>query len=141
MQQQTSKKILIVGDNLCDKFNFKESSQFILNKLGYDIILYSNSINAIELIEIEQPDLVLMDIYMKYKNGLELLEEVKTIESLSNIPFIMMTSLKHSRKLVDALEKGAFDYIIKNGMTSYVLSQKINKAFSFQRYTPKAIVA
>lgn len=129
MVEHLSKKILIVGDCMCDKFNFKKAFQHLLKKQGYDIILYSNSLNAVELIQIEQPDLVIMDLYMRHSCGLELLEEIKSVKSLSHIPCIVMTSLKYSGKLVTALQMGAVDYFIKNGITSRVVNNKIQKVF------------
>lgn len=129
MVDHLSKKILIVGDSMCDKFNFKKAFQHLLKKQGYDIILYSNSMNAVELIKIEQPDLVIMDLHMQHTCGLDLLEEIKSIKQMAHIPCIVMTSLKYSRKLVSALQMGASDYFIKNGINPRVVNSKIKKAF------------
>ncbi|MGD9581184.1 MAG: PleD family two-component system response regulator [Vampirovibrionia bacterium] len=129
MVEHLSKKILILGDSMCDKFNFKKAFQHMLQKQGYGIILYSNSLNAMELIEIEQPDLIIMDVHMRYNCGLELLQQIKANRKISHIPFIAMTSLKYSGKLASALKLGATDYFIKNGITPNIVNSKIRKIF------------
>ncbi|MEW5821801.1 MAG: response regulator [Cyanobacteriota bacterium] len=130
MADHLSKKILIVGDNICDKFNLKKSFTYFLNNLGYNIILCSSSADAVNTIKKEQPDLVLMDIYMEHNNGIEILKEIKELKDLATIPCIMITSLRHSRKLIDALQIGAADYIIKTGTSAQVVNNKIMKVFN-----------
>ncbi len=68
-------KILIVEDN---KY-LSDSLKFNLKSREYDVIALENAVNALDIYKLEKPDIVLTDIFMPEKDGLELIRELKEI--------------------------------------------------------------
>lgn len=118
------KKILVVDDSLTVKKYF----EFVFKKIGEFELFFSDSSDALKVVKERCPDLIFLDIYMPEIDGLTLLKEIKQIGTCEQKPCIIMTSLRHSRKLAEALELGASDFIIKTGCTKEVIKEKLQKA-------------
>ncbi|HEY2931053.1 MAG TPA: response regulator [Acidobacteriota bacterium] len=100
-------KILVVDDepvivNLLRKF---------LEKKSFEVVTASNGTEALEKVKTESPKVVLLDIYMPGKSGLEVLKEVKQYNK--DIGVIMVTAVTDEAVGRSALNMGAFDYIVK----------------------------
>ncbi|MBT4362926.1 MAG: sigma-54-dependent Fis family transcriptional regulator [Desulfobacteraceae bacterium] len=78
---------------------------------GYEIREANDGSVAIEMIQDEPFDIVLMDIRMLKVSGIEALESIKRFNPL--IPVIIMTAYSSVETAVDALKKGAYDYLTK----------------------------
>ncbi|MCM3653202.1 response regulator [Metabacillus litoralis] len=70
-----------------------------------------NGVEAVDLFEKEKPDLVTMDITMPKKNGIEALKEI--IQKYSNAKIIMCSAMGQQKMVVEAIEAGAKDFIVK----------------------------
>jgi diguanylate cyclase (GGDEF)-like protein len=70
-------------------------------------------LTAIELIDKESFDLVLLDVMMPGMDGIETLKRIRSQNSASELPVIMVTAKSESTNIVDALELGANDYVTK----------------------------
>jgi sigma-B regulation protein RsbU (phosphoserine phosphatase) len=68
---------------------------------------------ALQKIRDVRPDLVLLDLKMPGKNGIEVLEELKQDFELKDIPVIVLTVVDDTREKIMALEKGASDFLVK----------------------------
>lgn len=95
-----------------------EETGNVLNKIihienGQLAIDYLKKINAYETNTDELPGLILLDVKMPMKNGFEVLEEIKTDETLKKIPVVMLTTTSTSEDIEKALKLGANDYIVK----------------------------
>ena len=88
-------------------------AKFKLEKKGYRVIRAVDGEEAIKLVKNEKPDLVLLDVMMKFFNGFEVLDEIKSDPEIKHIPVIMLTSKSDETSVVRGLEKGARDYITK----------------------------
>ncbi|MFY3792093.1 response regulator transcription factor [Ureibacillus sp. MALMAid1270] len=84
--------------------------ELFLLPLGMKCIKETSGINAIEMIEKEKVDLVLLDVMMPEMNGWEVCKEIR---EFSNVPIIMLTARTDKNDLVKGLEIGADDYITK----------------------------
>jgi phosphoserine phosphatase RsbU/P len=102
-------KLLIVDD---EELN-REGLARRLQKHDYDIALAKNGREAIELLGSTPYDLVLLDIMMPGMNGLEVLKFLRRVDSLIDLPIIMVTAKGESEDVVEALELGANDYVTK----------------------------
>jgi diguanylate cyclase (GGDEF)-like protein len=80
---------------------------------GFDVVEAECGLTAIELIEKEPFDLVLLDVMMPGINGIETLKRIRSQKSSSTLPVIMVTAKAGSRDIVEALELGANDYVTK----------------------------
>lgn len=103
------KTVLIVDD--C-KVVRKVSSN-ILTKMGLNIILASNGLEALEKIKLEPPDLVLLDIIMPKMNGYSVCRKIKSEPKIMNIPVVFFSSKNQEVDVYWAMKQGANGYISK----------------------------
>ncbi|HJO48653.1 MAG TPA: sigma-54 dependent transcriptional regulator [Candidatus Scalindua sp.] len=102
-----NKLILIVDDEKAARFGMKMA----LEKDGYKVIESSDGIAASEAIKTKKPALVFLDINMPKVNGIQVLEEINQLENPPMI--VIVTAYGSERVAVDAMKKGAYDYIAK----------------------------
>jgi sigma-B regulation protein RsbU (phosphoserine phosphatase) len=102
-------QILVVDD---DESN-RESLRRRLARHEYLVIAVADGPAALEIIERQTFDLVLLDVMMPGMSGLEVLERVRQHRSHTDLPIIMATAQDKSEDVVIALEKGANDYVTK----------------------------
>src|SRR5437763_6466756 len=84
-----------------------------LARQNYDVATARNGREAIELLGGRKFDLVLLDIMMPGMNGLEVLKFLRRVDSLVDLPIIMVTAKGESEDVVEAFELGANDYVTK----------------------------
>ncbi len=108
-QQQAAPLILLAEDN---EANITTVSSYLKAK-GYRIILAKNGDEAIAQTESQNPDLILMDISMPNKNGLEAMQEIRHTPHLVDVPIIALTALAMTGDRERCLAAGANDYLSK----------------------------
>ena len=101
------KSILIVDDEKAARFGMK----LALEKDGYNVMEASDGIEAFEIIKAKSPSLIFLDINMPKINGIQVLEEINQMESPPMI--VIVTAYGSEKVAVDAMKKGAYDYIAK----------------------------
>ncbi|HLE25300.1 MAG TPA: response regulator [Thermodesulfobacteriota bacterium] len=101
----------------------------ILTKEGYEVKTAFNFDKAFELLKEYPFHVVLTDIRMPEKNGIDLLEKIRTFNS--NIPVILMTGFASLETAVKAVQHGAFDYLTKP--LDYDKLKSVTK-HAFERY-------
>ena len=79
------KKILVCDDDQ----GILEMLELLLDDDGYAVVLEPNSVNALKTIEREQPDLILLDNYIGTVEAADVMKEIRTVEHLRTIPFIL----------------------------------------------------
>jgi len=118
-----SKKILVIDDDP-GALKLVES---ILTAKGYQVITLNYPKHVINIIKKENPDLVILDIIMPYKDGYKVCEEIKGLFS-NRIPVMVCTSQPYEKEFIKDAHKdfGADDYLIKP-FESKILLEKIDK--------------
>jgi phosphoserine phosphatase RsbU/P len=101
--------ILIVDDEELNRDGLSRR----LQRHDYNVVSAKSGRDAIELLGNRQFDLVLLDIMMPGMNGLEVLKFLRRIDTLIDLPIIMVTAKGGSEDVVEALELGANDYLTK----------------------------
>ncbi len=99
--------ILIVDDEK----SLREFLTIMLEEKGYEVHSASDGEAAIKLIKERSFDLALTDIRMRRSNGLDVLDAVKEFQP--NTPVVMMTAYATAETAVEAMKKGAYDYLSK----------------------------
>ena len=99
--------ILIVDDEK----NYPLILSAILEEEGYETLTANSGQEALEKLNHSDVDLVLTDMKMPSMDGIELLERIKKINF--ELPVIMMTAYGTVEKAVEAMQKGAYNYILK----------------------------
>jgi len=83
-----AKKILVVDDEV----HILHVVSLKLRNAGYAVITAQDGREALELAQVERPDLIITDYQMPYLSGLELCQKLKHIPITSHIPAIMLTA-------------------------------------------------
>jgi DNA-binding NtrC family response regulator len=103
-----TEKILIVDDE-------QSMTQFlgiVLRKEGYQVASTNSGKDALEKVRGESFDAVITDIRMPGMDGIQLLEGIKKIDP--TLPVVIMTAYASQQSAIDAVNLGAFQYLIKN---------------------------
>jgi diguanylate cyclase (GGDEF)-like protein len=107
---------------------------------GFAVTEAESGLAAIELIEKEAFDLVLLDVMMPGIDGIETLKRIRGRKSSSALPVIMVTAKSESANIVDALECGANDYVTKPVDFAVALA-RVNTQISRRRAEQQVEVA
>ncbi|MDK2836552.1 MAG: two-component system, chemotaxis family, chemotaxis protein CheY [Thermosediminibacterales bacterium] len=103
-----SKGILIVDDAAFMRMMIKD----ILTKNGYKVVAEAdNGLNGVAKYKEIKPDLVIMDITMPEMDGIQAVKEIKKIDANANI--IMCSAMGQQAMVIDAIQAGAKDFIVK----------------------------
>ncbi|MGB5848817.1 MAG: response regulator [Ignavibacteriaceae bacterium] len=102
---------------------------FKLSKEGFDVILLNSGENVLEKAIEQKPVLILLDLMLPVKDGMTVLEELKSNDKVKNIPVIMLTVHGEEQKVMQAFNSGAVDYIEKPFSTDE-LTTRIRKALA-----------
>ena len=102
-----NERVLIVDDEK----NIVTSLQEILNDEGYEIITAEDGLEALEMVQAEPPDLVLLDIWIPGIDGIEVLQTIKTYHP--EIEVLVMSGHGTIDTAVKATKLGAYDFIEK----------------------------
>jgi two-component system, sensor histidine kinase and response regulator len=108
MMTSPTARVLIVDDDT--------TSRYLLGQIlqeHYQIINAMDGAEALDVLNTQAIDVVLLDIMMPVMNGFEVLERIRSQDSTTNIPVIMVTAKHGSADIVRALNLGANDYITK----------------------------
>lgn len=119
-------KILVVDDEK----SFLLLLTRILKNEGYDVYSAGHPRDALELARTICPNLVITDLKMPDMDGITLMQEIK---SYNDTDFIVITAFATVDTAVDAMKKGAVDYITKPLKNPDQLRQAVNKVYERQR--------
>jgi CheY-like chemotaxis protein len=106
---QISGDILIVDDTPANIGVLHKT----LEPHGHKIYISSSGIGALNFLENNSPDLILLDIMMPGMDGFETCEKIKENEITKNIPIIFITAVSETDSIVKGFQLGAMDYITK----------------------------
>src|SRR5687768_7497438 len=99
-------KILIVDD----ESEIRELVTGVLEMEGHQVVTAGNGMEAMERLEKDRPDLVVLDLMMPVISGLEVLADIR---QKGNTPVILLTALESEDNRVRGLRLGADDYVVK----------------------------
>jgi two-component system chemotaxis response regulator CheY len=112
-----SKKILTVDDSP----SVRKMVEFSLKSKGYTMGAAGDGLEALELLNQEPYDAIILDVNMPRMNGLEFLEKRLEIDKIADIPVIMLTTEGQDEDRDKAISLGATAYIIKPFKPSQLL--------------------
>jgi two-component system, OmpR family, phosphate regulon response regulator PhoB len=104
-----SEHILVVDDEP----DISALVAYHLAREGYRVRTATTGTEGLEAIELERPDLVVLDLMLPEMSGLELLQELRSRPELEALPVILLTARKEESDRVAGLRLGADDYVSK----------------------------
>lgn len=102
-------KVLVVDDDVAIRLFLRK---VLKDKLGQIVLEAQDGLEALDIIQKENPDLLMIDIAMPIMDGLELLAMVREDPNYQNIPVIILTGQK---------ERGTVQKIVELGVSAYLL--------------------
>jgi PAS domain S-box-containing protein len=109
--RDTQKKIMVVDD---DK-NLVRSLRYQLGKRGYSTLAAYNGKMALDKVNSQPPDLILLDIMMPEMDGYEVMKALKHKPEMAQIPVLVLTGVEIDGSRVKALSVGATEFFTKSG--------------------------
>lgn len=103
-----SKKIVLAEDNSI----LSKLLQFKLEKEGYKLLIATNGKEAVDLIEENNPDMILTDIMMPFISGLEVISHVRNKLEMKT-PIVVFSSAGQEEMVLNAFNLGATDFMSK----------------------------
>ncbi len=122
-------KILLVDDT---PENLKVAGNF-LKRYNYDLYVADSGKSALEIIESNQFDLILLDIMMPGMDGFEVCRRIKSREEFKDVPVIFLTAKAEIESVIKGFEVGAVDYI-KKPFNALELHARIKTHIELKRY-------
>ncbi|HEY8387490.1 MAG TPA: response regulator [Parasegetibacter sp.] len=118
------KKILIADDEP----DILEIIHFNLKKEGYEVIMAKDGDEALDKARAEKPDLIILDIMMPKKSGVEVCKILRAKPAFQETLIIFLTALSDEESEIKGLETGADDYVSKP-ISPKVLVSRVNALF------------
>jgi len=131
----SKEKIVIIDDEI----NIAELCRRVLQEDGHEPLIAITGEEGLELIEREKPRLVVLDIMLPKMDGMAVLEKIKTFDP--SIQVVMITAFASVQSAVEAMKRGACDYLSKPFMPDElkiivqkaIENVKLKEALSFRR--------
>lgn len=117
------KKILIIDDD----FLVSDIYSMELQKAGYTTITANNGEAGLSKMQVEKPNLILLDIVMPGLDGLQVLDRIRSNPELSGVKVLLLSNLKDENTIKSGLARGANGYLIKPSLTPQQVVSEVNK--------------
>lgn len=121
-------KLLVVDDNEMNRDMLSRR----LSRRKHTVLTAENGQEALDLIEKESFDVILLDIMMPGISGIEVLKTLRQSYTASDLPIIMATAKSESEDIVEALKLGANDYVTKP-LNFPVVAARVNTQLSLKK--------
>ncbi len=121
---ESTGRILIADDEP----DILEILVYNLEKEGYEVITAKDGQQALDIAKQAKPDLIILDIMMPYKTGIEVCNLLRANPDFSNTLIMMLTALSDETSHIKGLDSGADDYISKP-ISPKVLVSRVNALF------------
>ena len=120
-----TKATILVAD---DEQDILEIIQYNLQKEGYKVHTASNGQQALEMAKEIHPQLIILDIMMPYKTGIEVCQTLRSLPAFQETLIIFLTALNDETSHIKGLDSGADDYVSKP-ISPKVLTSRVNALF------------
>ncbi len=113
-----SRKVLLIEDEP----NIAEAIRFLLTREGWHVETHAEGSDAIEVIQGANPDLVILDVMLPGKSGMEILRNLRELEGMQHLPVLMLTARGQSRDREMAEQAGVSRFMTKPFSNTEVLT-------------------
>ena len=136
MSKPILSRVLIIEDDPAISAVIK----YHLNKEGYNAVVSKDGDRIIELIEEQNPDLIILDWMLPGISGIDIITKIREDKNHQNLPIIMISSRSEDLDKVAGLSRGADDYMVKPFTPVELIARihaifrRIRPAFSGQKF-------
>ena len=113
-----SRKVLLIEDEP----NIIEAIRFLLTREGWEVETHSDGTDAIEVIRAGAPDMVILDVMLPGKSGMEILHDLRDLDDFANLPVLMLTARGQARDRELAEKAGVSRFMTKPFSNTEVLT-------------------
>ncbi|OWU80598.1 response regulator transcription factor [Phaeobacter sp. 22II1-1F12B] len=113
-----SRRVLLIEDEP----NIIEAIRFLLTRDGWDVNTHSDGTNAVEVVQEAKPDLVILDMMLPGRSGMDILRDLREIVELAGLPVLMLTARGQSRDRDMAEKAGVSRFMTKPFSNTEVLT-------------------
>jgi len=113
-----SRKVLLIEDEP----NIIEAIRFLLTRDGWDVSTHSDGTDAVEVIRTTAPDLVILDVMLPGKSGMDILRDLRDLEGMKALPVLMLTARGQARDRELAEKAGVSRFMTKPFSNTEVLA-------------------
>jgi two-component system chemotaxis response regulator CheY len=103
-----------------------------LTREGHEVSVARDGCEAIAMAVADRPDLILLDVMLPGMDGIEVCRRLKADDDLRMVPIILVTANDLETDMVDGLDAGADDYVVKP-FSSHVLAARVRAALRIKR--------
>jgi CheY-like chemotaxis protein len=115
--------VLIIDDDV----NFGTSVERIIRYMGHEVVLISRPLEAIELLRIRRPLLIVLDLELPEMSGLTFLRAIRQEPRNLDIPVMIFSADFSAQKMREAMDAGAREYLVKGTIGWASLAERIAK--------------
>lgn len=113
-----SRKVLLIEDEP----NIAEAIRFLLIREGWQVETHGDGADAVQVIQQAQPDLVILDVMLPGKSGMDILRDLRELEDMQRLPVLMLTARGQSRDRQMAESAGVSRFMTKPFSNAEVLT-------------------
>ena len=117
----SSRTILLAED---DKF-LRRAMEVALTKRGFRVLLAADGQQALDILDTERPDLLLLDLLMPRKTGIEVLQELRKKPATADLRVLILSNSSKELEIHEATNLGVSGYWIKANLSLQELSERI----------------
>ena len=105
-----------------DEPNIAEAIRFLLTRDDWSVDVHGTGGDAVEVIQAARPDLVILDLMLPGKSGLEVIQELRLVEGMQSLPVLMLTARGQLKDREMAEKAGVTRFMTKPFSNSEVLT-------------------
>jgi DNA-binding response OmpR family regulator len=109
VEQALVRKVVIVDDDRATRERLTD----ILEKSGWQVAQAPSGLRLLSLLEVDRPDVILLDVAMSWINGFELCRAMKANANYSAIPVVFISGRSAPSDIETGMSCGAADYFVK----------------------------
>ncbi|MDP2930805.1 MAG: response regulator [bacterium] len=117
------KKILFIEDEP----TLQKTLEAVLEADNFKMVSATDGESGLRLAHSEKPDLIILDLILPGRHGLDVLKNLKEDNATKDIPVIILTNLEEPKNIETALELGATTYLVKASYSLEEVADKIKK--------------
>jgi CheY-like chemotaxis protein len=115
------RRVLLVED---DRF-LRRAGQAALRQRGFTVSVAADGEEALQKVQAEMPDLILLDLLMPKLTGIEVLRSLRAAEATRAIPVLILSNSSREQDLEEIKNLGVTDYLVKANLSLQELGDRV----------------